>query len=526
MNFIASLIKTKLQPFVIKMWLFITLIPLVIVFFISQLYQVYITGNVQEHALIFKNGALYFLLFIGCLVLFFAFSNVLRKFSPRIIFTLLSIVFLFCALFLVFNADPRLRADQFLCYKAAIDFNHGNYQSFIPGGQYPKGYTNYYPFQLGWISVLRLITLYSKNGTFLYFLNTLVVLLSNYFIFKISDFVSDSIYVKNLTIIFSFAFLPCLFNVLFVYGNAVGFLLFLIAIFYFLKNVNSFKWINLSVIFIACVFAYLVKSNFQIAIITLALASIVLSFSNYKRLATLIILFAIPLVNVSLSAVYTRETHYNVNYQHGIPKTAYMVMALNSDNYPNYGWINYYTLKNYQESGYNYNRARKAAYVDLKKRVRYLSAHPKFAFNFFKIKLITTWADNLFESVWNGPQKSLGWHVNPGIMSKIYSVNCMNLTNRILSKVSKLVVSFILLGTVFQMIVCWKNNRMTLSLIFLMISVMYLTGGFLFHIIWETKSQYVWQYIFILIPSASAGWESLLLFLHRYSEKIFRHKLP
>ena len=29
---------------------------------------------------------------------------------------------------------------------------------------------------------------------------------------------------------------------------------------------------------------------------------------------------------------------------------------------------------------------------------------------------------------------------------------------------------------------------------------LFLIGGFIFHLFWETKSQYVWQYVDILLP--------------------------
>ena len=35
--------------------------------------------------------------------------------------------------------------------------------------------------------------------------------------------------------------------------------------------------------------------------------------------------------------------------------------------------------------------------------------------------------------------------------------------------------------------------------------LIFLTGGVLFHLMWETKSQYVYPYIFMLIPLSAAG---------------------
>ena len=35
--------------------------------------------------------------------------------------------------------------------------------------------------------------------------------------------------------------------------------------------------------------------------------------------------------------------------------------------------------------------------------------------------------------------------------------------------------------------------------------VIFFLGGFFFHLIWETKSQYVYIYIFLLMPIAADG---------------------
>lgn len=35
--------------------------------------------------------------------------------------------------------------------------------------------------------------------------------------------------------------------------------------------------------------------------------------------------------------------------------------------------------------------------------------------------------------------------------------------------------------------------------------ILYLIGGVLFHLMWETKSQYVYGYVFLLIPLGAAG---------------------
>ena len=48
----------------------------------------------------------------------------------------------------------------------------------------------------------------------------------------------------------------------------------------------------------------------------------------------------------------------------------------------------------------------------------------------------------------------------------------------------------------------WREGMERDELLF---SVIFLLGGILFHLLWETKSQYVSGYVFLLIPLAALG---------------------
>ena len=47
----------------------------------------------------------------------------------------------------------------------------------------------------------------------------------------------------------------------------------------------------------------------------------------------------------------------------------------------------------------------------------------------------------------------------------------------------------------------FDNQRWFITLI----PIIYLSGGFIFHLIWETKSQYVYPYVYLIIPLAAVG---------------------
>ena len=64
--------------------------------------------------------------------------------------------------------------------------------------------------------------------------------------------------------------------------------------------------------------------------------------------------------------------------------------------------------------------------------------------------------------------------------------------------------SLILLGAVVVLIKYrkkWKEEQLLLFLILL--------GGFLFHMLWEAKSQYIMPYFILLMPYAAAGLDSI-----------------
>ena len=49
----------------------------------------------------------------------------------------------------------------------------------------------------------------------------------------------------------------------------------------------------------------------------------------------------------------------------------------------------------------------------------------------------------------------------------------------------------------------WKRRKqMELGELLLLTTVL---GGFFFHILWEAKSQYIWTYFILLIPTAAGG---------------------
>ena len=95
-------------------------------------------------------------------------------------------------------------------------------------------------------------------------------------------------------------------------------------------------------------------------------------------------------------------------------------------------------------------------------------------------------------------------------MASIYSIDGRSKLSRLIRRVSQLSVWTILSGSIISsLLIIKKKNVDYVLLIYISFSFLMLIGGFVFHTFWETKAQYVYQYIFILVPSAAYGLDQL-----------------
>ena len=122
-----------------------------------------------------------------------------------------------------------------------------------------------------------------------------------------------------------------------------------------------------------------------------------------------------------------------------------------------------------------------------------IAARPFDAASFFAKKTVTTWCEPTLQSVWSGPLEDCGQQTHTSLLASIYNGKKANKALTILSKT--FILMLFLLSTVFLVKHRHKNGW---QLVFI-----FLIGGILFHLLWETKSQYVYQYVIMLIPFAS-----------------------
>jgi len=171
------------------------------------------------------------------------------------------------------------------------------------------------------------------------------------------------------------------------------------------------------------------------------------------------------------------------------------------ENYRAAGWYNAYNDLTYMENHCDTTLCTQIALDSIKSRLDTFVRNPTYAVGFFGEKLITTWCEPTFQCIWSGPNIPLDSRTEIPILHDLYSGG---ISFQLLSSVMNIISVWIYLFT--AMFIIWKIavNKETLNAVELF-SMLFFVGGFLFHLVWETKSQYVYPYVVMLIPLAANG---------------------
>lgn len=474
----------------------------------SLLFRTFLFMDGSEMAHIQLNDIKFWIVSLLFVILFFYLLHYILRLQTKFIFTIGTIFYLTLGFYIVFHQNDMLRHDALQVLVAAKSLNGSDYSSLQP----LVGYLFKYPHQIGLVSLERLllILLGSENVKGLFIINLILSICDNFLLYRITDLVFKNSQVSKLSMVMAFLFLPHIFFILFVYGINYGLFLVLLSLFFLIKFINDKKWVNFAGTLIPLILAVVIRSNYIIMAITIFII-LILDFLRTKSWKN-ILLSILPFIIVSLLngiLVNSYEQASKVKQIDGEPKIAWIAMGL--DDNPTYnrlpGWYdayveNVYTKYNGNEDGIT-NDSKKL----IAKRLDTFLKNPRYTFNFFKKKYISTWTDSLFQSIWSGPNSSMpveGQSVNGKLMSSIYHGG---IAYKVLYYYASVILIIIYGGAMVSMLISIRNVKA--SNLFILVFTIYLTGGVLFHLIWETKSQYVYPYVYLLLPLTAYGLHSI-----------------
>ena len=191
-----------------------------------------------------------------------------------------------------------------------------------------------------------------------------------------------------------------------------------------------------------------------------------------------------------------------------MPALLWVSMGLQAE-WGAYGVYNSYNESVFWQEEGNAQRASARAAEDIKGRLAEFASNKAIAYDFYKNKICMQWGEGTLGSLIM-TSNSLNLE-SPVVYSTYYGKG----SDRI-RKFPAFYNFCIYLGALFYVVLTARRTDPFLRDVLLLFFV----GGFLFSILWETKSRYVMPYIVCLIPYMAAGTWELQELAQKMYEKI------
>ena len=404
--------------------------------------------------------------------------------------------------------------DQKLIHEMAIAFLNGNIEYYLTTAQY----LFLYPYQFGLTFLVSIIyKIFGENFQYIQYLNAIGSITNIVLLFYISKILFENEKIQKILVLLlgGFSLYWMFFNVHF-YGNIIGLTLALFATFFTLLYLKSNKKIYLifSGIFIAL--SILIKSNYNIFLCGIIIVLILDIIKKYD-LKTLFIIPIFIIGYFSINLGYQQLLKYNnLNLPDGVPMITFIYMGMAEPTDLSPGWYTGDTVKLYTENIYNNEKTEEKAIELIKQRLQYFMQNPKDFFEFYLSKISSTWLNPTFQTIWCSlPGTRYRWY--PEYAHYLgYHETALSMVGGNLYKVEENYFNiYQIIIFIFASIGSYNTSK-NLDLKKLLLPIIFI-GGFVFHLIWETKAIYVIQYYYLLLPYAAFG-------LYLLSEKLENFK--
>lgn len=489
----------------------ISLICVCLIFVLNFLFTATVSYNAYENVFIKKTLLMGLIVSLFILALLYL-STYLRKnkfnLNAKILFIICTFIYYVMGLYLILNVDDVLRADAGTVYHVANSIKEGNYDYFQVGA-----YCYRYPHQIGLALYERLLQVILSDVYFIFFVNLTFVIGINFVNYKIADYIFADNSINLITILLSFAFLPQLFFILFAYGLIPGFFFMILAFYQAIKFAKEHKTKALVLTAVFAGLATLLKMNFLIGVIAIVLY-LVLSLNKEKLKTTLIAIACVALAGFMSSqfVIGCFELVTKQDLHNGAPSILWIAMGTDIDNdYMAPGWYDHSVYTIYTDSGYNQEESAQIGKEKVKQNFEKISQNSVKSFKFFGNKTISQWCEPTYQSIWSGPLEDCGQFTHTKLLKSIYTGQSGAKAVTIFSKF----VTMLIWGFAAVFLIKYRKKVDGWQIAF-----MFFVGGLMFHTIWEGKSQYVYPYVFSLIPFVACAFvkcrHDLLVYLKKF----------
>ena len=245
------------------------------------------------------------------------------------------------------------------------------------------------------------------------------------------------------------------------------------------------------------------RANAMIVLIAVAIVLLLMMIRKWDKwlLAAILVTFAAVFAGRGLVA-WQYEQRAGEKVSDGIPVSAWIAMGMMEDIRGN-GWYNGYGPELYAECGYDAEAVDREAKAYMAERIREFGKNPKACLAFYKGKALSQWNEPTAESL-----LVLRASVDTQqISDRKYKLMFGNWYQPYLAYMNSyqfLIYLLAFLGCI-SLGMRRLQGRENAAYDLLYIFPLLLIGGFLFQLLWEAKSRYIYYYMVLLLPLATLG---------------------
>ena len=366
-----------------------------------------------------------------------------------------------------------------------------------------------FPFQSGYVLWTelwaRLFGLDHSSYLFMEFVNVICLALGEAALVLTTDKLFGRRDVTFATTLALAAFFqPVIFST-FLYGNIPGFCFAAWAVYLFVCYLKHDRWWVLAISAACLIISVSLKLNNMILLVAMGIILVahLLRGKPLRRLIALVLL-CVSVLTLTNVAKLQYEKRLDKELGDGIPMISWMAMGLH-DAPTAPGWYNgKYTVTNFHSAGNDPDVAGEKSKEVIKERLSYFADNPKEAADFFRDKILSQWSETTYQSLWNNQVR--GQFMPKYGLAKYVCGEGEDTVKGWMDLGAQFLYGGMLIAAVYLVISQIKKNpaRPEDESALFLIPLIFL-GGFLYHALFEAKSQYVITYVTFMIPYAIWG---------------------
>lgn len=412
--------------------------------------------------------------------------------------------------------------DAYTLLNTAKDAAQGRYGSLLNSGEYYGNHSfyEYYPSELGYVLFAEILyRIFGVNSSALLFQIPNVIALDFAYIglVMMTSRMFNKKSVTNLTALMLMFCLQPMFITTFTYNFIISFSFAVWAAYHAVRFMQDNKLMNAGLGILMAVFAFCIRTEYIVILIAIAAALILHTIDKKKWLAVamaaLMILAPIGaqkliVAGYANSSGAKLDTHITAKMMHysGVSESS---MAP--------GWYNGLALSTLMNNGMDMTAANRAAGNGISARMKELSSSNQ-TFEFFKNKLLSQVNEPSFQSIWLSQVKEHNLKEGERLSSVVesaYTGGLKIILDNWFHYYDMIVYIFAAAGLVLLAL----RKKLNTAILILPLAF---TGGVIYHMLYEGKSQYMLVYFVMLIPIAAYGLIESGRSLMKATEKIFK----